>query len=124
MSLQTPQESTASKNSSGSGSVLFLTGADFSLEVAMGLYGLRHMEMIHELQRDTVALLGWGPNTVVLTFRGTTTLKNVFTDLQVQLCVPVLHCRSSPHSGCLCLLSGMYHEWDAAYSGIIEFALD
>jgi hypothetical protein len=61
---------------------------DFSMDVALGLYDLEHMEVFVEHQHDTVALLGWGPTNVVLTFRGTTTLKNVFTDLQVRPSCP------------------------------------
>ena len=38
--------------------------------------------MMWERRWDTVALVGWGPGRIVVVFRGTTTLKNVFADLQ------------------------------------------
>ena len=55
------------------------------LQVALGLYQLEHMEMFWERGHDTHALLAWGPSNIVLTFRGTASLKNVLADLQVLL---------------------------------------
>ncbi|CAL8470482.1 g10024 [Coccomyxa elongata] len=59
-----------------------VTAEDFSLECAMGLYGLEHMEVMWERRHDTMALLGWGPGRIVIVFRGTNSLKNVVADLQ------------------------------------------
>ncbi|BDA50387.1 probable lipase at C-terminar half [Coccomyxa sp. Obi] len=53
-----------------------------SLDFALGLYRLEDLEMMWERLWDTVALVGWGPGRIVVVFRGTTTLKNVFADLQ------------------------------------------
>jgi hypothetical protein len=60
-----------------------VTADDFSLEVAQGLYGLEHIEMMWERRLDTFALIGWGPGRVVVVFRGTNSLRNVLADLQV-----------------------------------------
>ncbi|KAK9907744.1 hypothetical protein WJX75_009081 [Coccomyxa subellipsoidea] len=59
-----------------------VTAEDFSLDAAMGLYGLEHMEVMWERRHDTMALLGWGPGRIVIVFRGTNSLKNVAADLQ------------------------------------------
>ena len=56
-----------------------------SLDFALGLYRLEDLEMMWERLWDTVALVGWGPGRIVVVFRGTTTLKNVFADLQAWL---------------------------------------
>ncbi len=59
-----------------------------SLDFALGLYKLEDLEMMWERRWDTVALVGWGPGRIVVVFRGTTTLKNVYADLQAcELCI-------------------------------------
>jgi len=73
-----------------------------SLDFALGLYRLEELEMVWERRWDTVALVGWGPGRVVVAFRGTTTLKNVFADLQARTRTPQLcTLNSSFLSGCI-----------------------
>lgn len=48
-----------------------------TLEGGMKLYGLEHFELMHERVLDTKALMAWNHNTVVLSFRGTASFKNV-----------------------------------------------
>ena len=85
-----PQESTtASGSKSGTGrrgvpKQSATSAEDFSLEVAMALYGLERIEVLWERRYDTMALLGWGPNKIVIVFRGTSTLRNVLADLQAR----------------------------------------
>ncbi len=54
-----------------------------SLERAMGLYGLEHSELFWDKARDTKLLMGWSDNRIVLAFRGTASLSNVLSDVQV-----------------------------------------
>jgi len=53
-----------------------------TLEGGMKLYGLEHFELMHERVLDTKALMAWNHNTVVLSFRGTASFKNVLADLR------------------------------------------
>ena len=50
----------------------------------MALYNVEHMEVLWERRHDTMALLGWGPNKIVIVFRGTSTLRNVLADIQAR----------------------------------------
>lgn len=72
-----------SRGGRSSGSRSSVTAEDFSLEIALGLYGLEHIEMMWERRLDTMALIGWGPGRIVVVFRGTNSLRNVLADLQV-----------------------------------------
>ena len=54
-----------------------------SLDTALKLYGLERMEVLWERRHDTMALIAWGRNRVVVVFRGTNSLKNVLADLEV-----------------------------------------
>ncbi len=56
---------------------------DFSLDTALRLYGLERMEVLWERRLDTMALIAWGSNRIVVVFRGTSSLKNVLADLEV-----------------------------------------
>ncbi len=47
------------------------------------LYGLRHYEWLREPVHDSNCLLAWGPDTLVVAFRGTDSLANVKADLKV-----------------------------------------
>lgn len=62
----------------------------------MALYDLEHIEVLWERRHDTMALLGWGPNKIVIVFRGTSTLRNVLADMQARAV--------SPPSVLLCLV--------------------
>ena len=54
-----------------------------SLPTAMGLYGLTDSKLFTELQTDTRCLLTWSAAKIVITFRGTASMKNARADLQV-----------------------------------------
>ena len=49
----------------------------------MFMYGLTDSELFSELKRDTRCLIGWNNNTIVLAFRGTASMTNALSDLQV-----------------------------------------
>ena len=60
-----------------------LGDANMTPEHALGLYpGLERWELLEEPESDTRALLAWGRGTVVVSFRGTATRKNVLTDIK------------------------------------------
>ncbi len=60
----------------------------FNADSAMSLYNLEHFELVWEKQLDTKALVGWNKDTVVIAFRGTASLANVKSDLQVSTQTP------------------------------------
>ena len=53
------------------------------LHTALGLYGLTDSELFWELQRDTRCLLGWNNSKIVVAFRGTASVTNALSDIQV-----------------------------------------
>ena len=54
-----------------------------SLETALGLYDLTDSELLWQLQLDTRCLMGWSDSKIVLAFRGTASMSNVWSDVQV-----------------------------------------
>ena len=60
-----------------------------NLRTALGLYNLTDSELFWELQLDTRCLMGWSDSTIVVAFRGTASIKNALSDLQVSVCMPV-----------------------------------
>ena len=56
-----------------------------TLPTALNLYGLTYSELLWELQLDTRCLIGWSSSKIVLSFRGTASLKNALADVQVSL---------------------------------------
>lgn len=66
-----------------------LEGTSFSpkttltLETALSLYGMTESQSFWEIEQDTRCLMGWGNNTVVVSFRGTASMRNALADLQV-----------------------------------------
>ncbi len=46
--------------------------------------GTEAFEMINEELFDSRALLAWGPDRIMLCFRGTVSLKNAYTDFRVR----------------------------------------
>ena len=54
------------------------------LHRAMDTYDLTGSELLCELKRDTRCLMGWGDSTIVLAFRGTASVTNALSDLQVR----------------------------------------
>ena len=55
------------------------------LHTSMEMYGLTDSELFCELKRDTRCLMGWSDSTIVLAFRGTASMTNALSDLQVLL---------------------------------------
>jgi hypothetical protein len=53
------------------------------LDTAMSLYGLEHSEMYWEKAQDTKMLISWNKDTIVIAFRGTSSMANALADLQV-----------------------------------------
>ena len=49
----------------------------------MGMYDLTDSELFCEVKRDTRCLMGWNDSTIVLAFRGTASMTNALSDLQV-----------------------------------------
>ncbi len=60
-----------------------------NLRTALGLYNLTDSELFWELQLDTRCLMGWSDSTIVVAFRGTASMKNALSDLQVSVSMPV-----------------------------------
>jgi hypothetical protein len=58
----------------------------------MAMFGLNDVQLFWERSLDTRVLVGWSDNMIVLSFRGTASLRNAFADIQV----------------CCCLLSGLF----------------
>lgn len=52
----------------------------------MGVYGLRDLRTFWDEQHDTKALLAWSHSAVVIAFRGTQSVRNAWSDVQVNLC--------------------------------------
>lgn len=75
---------------------------DLSLDTALRLYDLERMEVLWERRYDTMALIAWGANRIVVVFRGTNSLKNILADLEVMLIVFVSRSLSagSMHHSC------------------------
>lgn len=67
----------------------------FSIETALGLFGLDKYELMWEKAHDTKVLLAWGNNTVLVSFRGSASLTNALADVQVLLCSLPQHCPCS-----------------------------
>ena len=55
------------------------------LHTSMEMYGLTDSELFCELKRDTRCLMGWSNTTIVLAFRGTASMTNALSDVQVCL---------------------------------------
>ena len=53
------------------------------LQRAMDMYDLTDSELFCEVRRDTRCLMGWSDSTIVLAFRGTASMTNALSDLQV-----------------------------------------
>ena len=53
----------------------------------MAMFGLHEVQLFWERSLDTRVLVGWRDNMIVLSFRGTASLKNAFADIQVRCCL-------------------------------------
>ena len=54
------------------------------------------MQVLYEPAKDTVCLLGWSKNILVLTFRGTASMANVWADLSVSCCCCLIYGAPDP----------------------------
>ena len=54
-----------------------------TLDEGKELYGLEKHELLWEPKHDTKCLLAFGPDAIVVAFRGTASLKNASADIQV-----------------------------------------
>ncbi|KAL6766612.1 hypothetical protein ACKKBG_A36695 [Auxenochlorella protothecoides x Auxenochlorella symbiontica] len=57
--------------------------AAYNVDTALSLYDLHSFEMLWERSLDTKCLIGWSDRTLVVAFRGTASIANVASDLQV-----------------------------------------
>lgn len=57
-----------------------------TLDEGKTLYGLVGHELLWEPKHDTKCLLAFGPDTILVVFRGTASLKNAHADIQVSTC--------------------------------------
>lgn len=55
-----------------------------TLANALKVYGLTKHELFWETKLDTRCLIGWNGCTMVIAFRGTASMKNAMTDIQVR----------------------------------------
>ena len=78
-----------------------LSGTSFSpqtsltLSTALSLYNMTESYYFWETEQDTRCLVGWGGNTVVVSFRGTASTRNALADVQVSsrlVCYWMLRC--------------------------------
>ena len=53
----------------------------------MAMFGLNDVQLFWERSLDTRVLVGWSDNMIVLSFRGTASLRNAFADIQVCCCL-------------------------------------
>ena len=53
------------------------------MEEGLSLYGLTDSELFWDKASDTKMLMGWSRNILVCSFRGTASLNNALSDLQV-----------------------------------------
>ena len=58
---------------------------DVPLEGALALYGLNAAQVFREPVEDSKALIAWGPDMIVIAFRGTASFANVLNDIQVHV---------------------------------------
>ena len=49
----------------------------------MSLYDLKHSELFWELELDTRCLVAWSSTKIVVSFRGTASMRNAVADMQV-----------------------------------------
>lgn len=53
-------------------------------EQGMGMLGLDQVQLFWERSLDTKVLIGWSANTIVISVRGTASLKNAIADIQAR----------------------------------------
>lgn len=60
-----------------------VTDSPFDVNTALALWDLEHFELFWEKSLDTKAIIGFNDDIVVIAFRGTASLKNAVSDMQV-----------------------------------------
>ena len=56
----------------------------YTPEQGMGMLGLEQVQLFWERSLDTKVLIGWSADTVVISVRGTASLRNAIADIQVR----------------------------------------
>ena len=69
------------------------------LDTAMSLYNLEHSELYWEKAQDTKLLIAWNHDTIVIAFRGTSSMANALADLQVDCPADTVHCVLGEEAG-------------------------
>jgi len=57
----------------------------YTPEQGMGMFGLDQVQLFWERSLDTKVLIGWSADTIVISVRGTASLRNFVADIQVRL---------------------------------------
>ena len=55
----------------------------YTPEQGMGMLGLEQVQLFWERSLDTKVLIGWSADTIVISVRGTASLRNAIADIQV-----------------------------------------
>ena len=76
----------------------------------MGMLGLEQVQLFWERSLDTKVLIGWSPDTIVISVRGTASLRNAMADIQVP--------SPPPHSAVGSLKASM--TWQPLFSGVLH----
>ena len=63
---------------------------DRTEETAMQLYNLEQVEVIRDPLTSTKCLVAWGPDTIVVAFRGTANRQNAALDIKVACITPLI----------------------------------
>lgn len=74
----------------------------YTPEQGMGMLGLEQVQLFWERSLDTKVLIGWSADTIVISVRGTASLRNAIADIQVRA-----DC-ASPHQGSAALQQPAY----------------
>ena len=56
----------------------------YTPEQGMGMLGLEQVQLFWERSLDTKVLIGWSADTIVISVRGTASLRNAIADIQVR----------------------------------------
>ena len=78
---------------------------------------LTNFELFWEKSMDTKLLLAWSKSTVVLAFRGTASMANIFADIQVHTVSPF--CQPAKKRTCLSLCTHPHADLFPAYEGLL-----
>ena len=77
----------------------------YTPEQGMGMLGLEQVQLFWERSLDTKVLIGWSADTVVISVRGTASLRNAIADIQVRPQALMAWCPAAlppPFSGPAC----------------------